>query len=437
VKRRIVTSIVGVATVAVLVLGIPLSIAFAHLYRDQEVLRLERTASETRRTVDVATLGTADPIELPDVTGTRIAVYDAHGRRVAGAGPARADATVQRALEGTVRDGRLRGDLVAAVPINGNEQIIGAVRASRPVSVVDDRARRTWFVMALISAGAIGIAALLARVLARRLVRPVTTLASVADRLGDGDFSVRTRPSGVDELDHLAAALDSTAERLGDLVARERAFSSDASHQLRTPITALRAHIESALLTPGVDLHAALVGALEPIDRLESTVEHLLRLARDLPLQGQPLDLDGLVSEAERDWHGLLAATRRPLRVAADPGLPAPAVSGIAVRQILDVLIDNAARHGAGVITLSVRHVPGGVVLEVSDEGTSILDPQAIFTRREGNGHGIGLALARTLAEAEGGRLVLECVGPAPRFALVLPVAASSQHERGWVDADA
>src|SRR5262249_42076487 len=188
----------------------------AHLYRDQEVLRLERVASETRRAVDVSAVGTTDPIELPDVRGTRLGVYDTRGRRISGTGPSLADTTVQEALQGRVRDGSAQHDLVVAVPINGNEQIVGAVRASRPVSVVDDRTHRTWLVMALISLGAIGVAGLLARVQARRLVRPIETLVSAAERLGGGDFAVRTHASGVDELDHLGAALDSTAARLGD-----------------------------------------------------------------------------------------------------------------------------------------------------------------------------------------------------------------------------
>jgi signal transduction histidine kinase len=421
VKRRIVISIVGVAAVAVLVLGVPLAVAFAHLYTSQEVLRLEHQASETRRTVDISTVGRGDPVELPAIGASRFAVYDPAGHRIAGDGPSLADEPVRSALLGNVRDARQGGTIVVAVPINGNERIIGALRASKPESFLVDRTRRTWLVMGLISVGALSIAALLALWQARRLTRPVDTLVSAAERLGAGDFSVRTQTSLVEELDHLGRALDTTAERLGGLVARERAFSADASHQLRTPIAGLRLQVEAALMTPGADLHEVLAGTLEPIDRLESTVDNLLRLARDVQIDRSPLDLGQLVRDVDRDWHGTFAAAGRPLRVTTDGDLPAPAVSLPAVRQVLDVLVENAERHGAGVVTVGVRRVPGGVAVEVADEGGGVTDVHAVFRRRTDGGRGIGLALARTLAEAEGGRLVLERTGTAPRFALFLP----------------
>ena len=422
-KPRIVIAIVGVAAVAVLLVGIPLAYAVKNLYTSQEVLRLEREASETRRSIDVTTLGPGDPIELPQNGAVSFAVYDPAGHRLAGNGPLTADDPVRRALLGDVRDARLDGAIVVAVPINGNERITGALRASRSASYVVDRTRRTWLAITLIGAAALLVAALLALYLARRLTRPVDTLVNAAERLGAGDFSVRTEPSGVDELDHLGRALDTTAERLGGLVARERAFSSDASHQLRTPLAGLRLHVESALSSPGTDMREALAGTLEPIDRLEDTVDSLLLLARDAPVDRSPLDLTRVVNELDRDWHGVLASAGRPLRITMDESLPAPPASEPAIRQILDVLVDNSVRHGRGVVTVDVRRVPGAVALKVEDEGSIVLDPTRVFERRNGNGHGIGLALARTLAEAEGGRLVLERPGPAPKFALLLPAA--------------
>ena len=94
------------------------------------------------------------------------------------------------------------------------------------------------------------------------------------------------------------------------------------------------------------------------------------------------------------------------------------------MRQILEVLLTNALDHGAGVVTLRARQGPGAVIIDVADEGTHYLDGSTIFDRRVGRSNGIGLALARTLAEAEGGRLVLDRPGPHPVFSLVLPVDA-------------
>ena len=94
------------------------------------------------------------------------------------------------------------------------------------------------------------------------------------------------------------------------------------------------------------------------------------------------------------------------------------------VEQVLDILLDNAARHGAGAVRVGVRELDGWLALDVGDEGAGFeADPEAAFARREGtaNGHGIGLALARSLAHAEGGKLSVTRAGPAPVLTLFLP----------------
>jgi signal transduction histidine kinase len=334
---------------------------------------------------------------------------------------------VRHALDGDSADARIAGRIVVAVPINGDEQVVGALRASRPAKVVADRTRNAWLVMVAIAVGAVLVAGLLAWWQARRITRPIDELVDTAGRLGGGDFSVQTEPSGIDELDQLGSALNTTAHRLGDLVSRERAFSADASHQLRTPIAGLRVKVEGALLAPDSDARSALAEMLPPIDRLETTVEDLLRLARDTDVERSPLDAPKLLREAEEHWRGVLAAQGRTLEVVIEDDLPAPAVAEPAVRQILDVLLSNAQRHGTGTVTLAVRSsLPGAVVLQVGDVGDVVLDPRRIFERHTGSDHGVGLALGRALAEAEGARLVLEHAGPNPVFALVIPTEDSS-----------
>ena len=423
-KHRILVSIVGVAAVALLLLGVPLALSVERLFENEEILRLEREANESLRQIDPAALGPNDTIELHNDGPIRYSVYDAQGQRIAGSGPAHADQIVREALRGDVHDAHTNGQIVVAIPITGNEQTVGAVRASRSSVVVASRTRRAWLVTALIALGALLVAALLARWQARRLTRPVDTLVESAERLGEGDFAVRNTPSGIEELDHVGRALDRTAVRLGELIARERAFSADASHQLRTPITGLRVRVETALSTPGADLRAALEDTLVPIDRLETTVDDLLALARDTHADRSPLDLPRLLHETEDGWHGKLAAVGRPLRIEIEPDIAAPPLAEPAVRQILEVLLSNALDHGAGVVTLHARPGPGAVIIDVADEGTAYLDGNTIFDRRVGRSTGIGLALARTLAEAEGGRLVLDRPGPHPVFSLILPVDA-------------
>jgi signal transduction histidine kinase len=225
-------------------------------------------------------------------------------------------------------------------------------------------------------------------------------------------------------VDAVSTNLERTAHRLGGMLERERRFSSDASHQLRTPLTAVRIGLESALLTPGADLRGAAVDALNGLDRLEQTVEDLLAIARDVTGPAPSTDVVAIVSEARGQWAELLGRARRQLELRADEDVPAAAVSAPALRTVLDVLLGNALVHGGGTVTVRVQDAADAVVVEVSDEGGGITaDPAAVFRRRspQARGTGIGLALARSLIEADGGRLELTRLRPAV-FAVLLPV---------------
>ena len=120
-----------------------------------------------------------------------------------------------------------------------------------------------------------------------------------------------------------------------------------------------------------------------------------------------------------------MAVLGRRLRVDIDLDLPPVPISESAVRQMLEVLLANASDHGSGTVTVRAAPTPGGLVVEVSDEGAGITgDAERVFARGAGSGHGIGLALARSLAEAEGARLTLAAPGPNPRFRLLVPVGS-------------
>ena len=132
-------------------------------------------------------------------------------------------------------------------------------------------------------------------------------------------------------------------------------------------------------------------------------------------------EFDALLTEISDTWASRLAETGRALRISADAGLPPSPASTAAVRQILAVLTDNAARHGVGAVTVHAREASGTTAIDVSDEGTELRqDEAALFRRRTTSGHGIGLPLARDLAEAEGARLRLSSRTPTT-FTLFLP----------------
>ena len=156
----------------------------------------------------------------------------------------------------------------------------------------------------------------------RRLARPIDRLAVAAARLGDGDFTIRSEPSGVREVDEVSQALDTTAQRLEETLSRERAFTSAASHQLRTPLTGLRVNLEAARLDPAGDLDGRLDTALAEVDRLERTIDDLLALARDTGTPRSELDVEAVLATVEEGWHGRLATAGRTFRVATEPDLP-------------------------------------------------------------------------------------------------------------------
>jgi signal transduction histidine kinase len=422
VRRRI--QLVGVlaATLAIGLFGVPLAVAVVLLLRSDEGGELERAADAAAVQVAPGLVAGRPPALLPDdEDGLEIAVYDLRGHRLQGTGPDTADPPVLEAAGGVVASAS-GTEIVVAVPVTSGRQVVAVVRAASPTSRLYLQIGLTWLGLAGLALIAVSAATLFARRQSRRLADPLVRLAAAAQTLGDGDFTVQAPPAGIAEIDAAGAALTRTAERLGALVGRERAFSADASHQLRTPLTGLRLRLETAL--EGGDPRPALVAALDTADQLERTIDELLALARDAPTARDPADLPALLGEAERSWHGPLYAAGRTLRVSIEPVLPGTRASAAATRQILDVLVDNAVRHGAGAVTVTARAADTAIAVDVADQGEGVGVPaDELFRRRaeRAAGHGIGLALARALAEAEGGRLILTRAAPAPVFTLLLP----------------
>ncbi|MET8021852.1 HAMP domain-containing sensor histidine kinase [Streptomyces decoyicus] len=417
-RRRILRAVVVAVVCAVVLFSVPLAVATLRLYRQDEVRELEQLADRVAVTVPAEVHHPRDPMELPRVeAGTWVGVYDAGARLVVGAGPARGDRPVQDALAGRASPSQLGDRLVAAVPVGSGERVRAVVRASSPADGPLRRAALTWAGMLALATVAVGVGAVLGVRSSRRLARPLEALATAAGRLETGDLTARAMPSGLPEADEVASALNRAAARIEELLRRERAFSADASHQLRTALTRVRLDLESAQASGAP--HAALRAALESLTSTESTLDDLLDLARDLPEQA-PLDVVALLDGAARRWHGELAAVGRPLRITVEEGLPEAVGSARAGRQILDVLLANALAHGSGTVTVATRDAAGVLAVDVEDEGPGLPEGQDVFARRSGDadagGHGIGLALARSLAEAEGGRLMVSRRTPHPRF---------------------
>jgi signal transduction histidine kinase len=430
VRTRIVGLALCASALAIGLFGVPLALAVL-----QYALQAER--NQLRGVADAVSIVVADDIgddgpigNVGQYGSVDVAVYDSDGVLLGGRSPAGREPELVQALAGRVGTGTEDGYLVVAVPVTHDSDVIGAVLAAAPRGAAEREAALTWAAMAALAALALTATWLVGRRQARRLARPLEDLAIGARRLGEGDFSVRVGRGGIPEIDAVASALDGTADRLDDLLARERAFSADASHQLRTPLAGVRLRLEAALEQREGDLRSAIGETLVDVDRLESTIEELLTLARGARAEGaEPLDLVALLDELSAEWGGRLALQGRDLDLMIDRGAPMARASAAAVRQVLAVLVDNAARHGSGTVAVRVREAADAVAIDVSDQGRGVGEPEHVLFGRgfpAAHPHGIGLALARRLAEAENGRLTLTQPSP-PVFTLLLPAAAGGK----------
>jgi signal transduction histidine kinase len=390
-RRRLVLSTALIALATVLVLGIPLAFVEANRERSDARARLEREADAVAAAVDdlLEQGRPIDPAALLRLVrrGHEVVI------RPRGAAP-------------VVLGARLEGDRISA---GSGAALPARVIASVSASEVNAEVARRWLLIALLSAGAVGAAVLLALVQARRLSRPLEQLARTSTLLGEGDFSARAGRSSIEEIDAVAVALDATAVRIAQLVGREREFTANAAHQLRTPLTALRLRLEEIEAQSPPQLEQETARALHEVDRLQATVDDLLKLAREGRAgDAKPLDLGALVRTHATRWRPIFDRAGRRLAILGGDGAT-PLASRGAVGQALDVLVDNALRHGRGTVTIAVERRDGRTVLSVADEGPGVApgSERMIFQRggSAAGGTGVGLHLARSLVEAENARL--------------------------------
>ena len=408
---------------ALIVLGVPLGFVLAQRNYREAVLALQREATAAQRLVP-ANLADAYATFKPTDGDEHVALYDSRGVRIAGHGPVQADRIVAVAKRTRLpATGKTATQLVVAMPVDVGDDFLGVIRAEESLGELRRRDIIAWIVLGSLGIAATGAAAMAGMLLSRRLIGPAEDLREDARRLGEGDFTVTRRATGVAELDDISTDLSRAASRLDHALSRERSFSADASHQLRTPIASLRLAIETELITPSSDASAALRDLLDDVDRLEQTTSSLLALARDTHSDRQKLDVRELFREA-MSRVALPRRVGRALDAEVDGHMSAPLASKSAIAQVIDVLVDNAFRHGTGRVILRARSAgSNGVVLAVCDEGVNSIDERLFDARRAdtARGTGIGLALARRLVETEGGQLRLAVREPNTCFEIVLP----------------
>ncbi|MEV1081124.1 ATP-binding protein [Streptomyces sp. NPDC050211] len=305
------------------------------------------------------------------------------------------------------------------------------VVVQEPRSVVTREVWRTLLIIAAVALLAVIAAVLLAVRQANRLASPLTDLVETAERLGSGDPRPRHKRYGVPELDRVADVLDGSAERIARMLTAERRLAADASHQLRTPLTALSMRLEEITLTDDPDtVKEEATIAIAQVERLTDVVERLLTNSRD-PRTGSAVtfDLDEVIQQQLAEWRPAYRSAGRAIVSSGKRHLHAVGTPG-AVAQVLAALIENSLMHGGGTVALRTRVTGNQAVVEVTDEGPGVpadlgarIFERAISGR---NSTGIGLAVARDLAEADGGRLEMLQAAP-PVFGLFLSRTATEK----------
>lgn len=260
---------------------------------------------------------------------------------------------------------------------------------------------------------------------ASRLTAPMTELASRAERLGAGESRLGRTDSGIDEIDRVSEVLARSSADIARQLAQQRDFAADASHQLRTPLTALLMRLDEIAATddPRVAREEAGI-AIDQVERLTKVVDNLLARSRTVGEEPQRVSLDSVLAALQREWQPAFAHARRSVRVHGERGLYVVATHS-AVSQIVSTLLENSLRHGRGTVDVQARRSGPSVVLEMSDQGPGVplaLAPHIFEREVSSGGSGLGLALARDLAAANGGRLELVSAQPAV-FALFLSEA--------------
>ncbi|WP_024877797.1 ATP-binding protein [Saccharomonospora piscinae] len=414
-RRRILLAILLAVAVTGVALGVPLGVT-GWLLVDN--LTRDDLASSAQRIAAILDDQLADGRSL-DLGPVRVAV------------PENGSLTVLRPDAPPMRYGTDPGSgddvVVETVPIAQN----GTVRLEIPAEPMHTQQSQVAAAVLLLVVVSVGTGTVVATVTARRLARPLRHVADRAARLGGGDFRPDTRRYEVPELDMVADALDASATALAQLVQRERQLVGDVSHQLRSRLTALQLRLEALTAHEDTEVVESARVAQEQADRLAAVLDELLAAARAASEVGaEALDVGELLGEVVDEWRHLFRRHNRALRLRAAEGLRVRATPG-RLREVLGVLLDNAVKHGAGAVTVTVRRGDddGTVVVQVQDAGAGIPDDLAAYVFERGfsgsGSTGLGLALARALAEADGGRLELSRKQPAT-FSLFLRVPRPS-----------
>ncbi|MEO7720427.1 MAG: ATP-binding protein [Pseudolysinimonas sp.] len=442
---RFMLALMGVTAVVLAVLLIPISGYLTQSEHDRITTALERDAFVLagRSAASLEAPSAAASVAITDLArryrdsseGARVVIVDADGTAIvtsdddpAALGSSfRSRPEIRIALSGQIANGMRYSQtlslelLYVAVPVLHGDKVVGAVRLTYPAQVVTDAANAKLGGLGIVALTTVLLAGAVGWIFSRSVTRRLRRLTELTEQVAEGDLSVRAEErTGAPELRSLARSFNSMTERLTAALDQQRRFAADASHQLRTPLTALRLRLERAreLVGPESAESAERIAAAESeADRLETLVEGLLQLSRGegtIVAIGQ-VDVAAIARERVEQWRPLGEERGLAIEYRGPDAAVALAASSV-VEQIIDNYLDNAMSVSTPGSTVEVRvdHDTHRSTVHVLDRGPG-MPPEALErafdrfwrARSDGSGSGLGLSIVSQLAQASGAEVQL------------------------------
>ncbi len=421
-RRRISLLVAATTSAVVLAFVIPLCL----LVRSMAADRALATGNDEARSAAILVSGLHDSPQLSRLVEQIDGRSPARTSVVAPDDTTYGDPSNGLRLDGDVDRAR-RGEAFSDVDDRGGEVLIpvdtedGVFVVATTVSpeLMRDGVYRAWASIAALGFALLVAALFVADRLGRRVSEPLTQLAEVAERLGDGDLDARAELRGPPETVELADTMNRMADRIEELLLAEREAVGDLSHRLRTPVTALRLDSEQ-LDDPDVGERLA-----RHVEQLQTSIDTIVRDARR-PLRpglGAHCDARAVVADRIAHWTALAEDQGREVRLAL-PGHALPcALDATDLTDVVDVLVDNVFAHTceeAG-FAVTLEDLDGQVVLEVADHGPPLVVGPG--QARPGTS-GLGLQIVRRTAARAGGHVTWQHDGTGTVARVTLPAAA-------------
>jgi signal transduction histidine kinase len=407
-RYRLVLVVTATASLVLVAFLVPLAMLVRSAAEDRAV-----NAAVTQTQAVAPAIVAADRQSLPNVVnqanadgGYQLTVFLPDGTSFGA--PARRSQAVTQAATGSSLTVDTDGGREVLVAVAGRGEGTVVIRTFVSDADLGRGVGRAWLVLGLLGLGLLAVSVVVADQLARAVVRPLSAVVEVAHRLAGGDLAARAQPGGPREVRAVGTGLNLLAERIDELLARERETAADLSHRLRTPLTALRIDVDSVRDPAERERLAA------DVDALVQTANAVIRSTRQpVPQRGaECCDAAQIVTRRVEFWWSLADEEGRPVGVDIQDGPVPVAIGADTLSACVDALLGNVFTHTAEGVGFTVQlygQEQGGAALVVADAGPG-LPPRLVPARGRSlaGSTGLGLDIVQRAAEESGGRLLLD-----------------------------